>query len=148
MLAPGTSLRHLSGKYGVSISAAHRHKTRCLPTTAIAEQAEQEEQRRGQSLAEFWQDLKQRFERIAADAKRAGDQRAETAATRELTRLMDLAVRAASELQAKSSASAPLHEHKDFAVLTGVLFAVLSPYPEAEVALRNALASIAAQGGG
>lgn len=145
MLAPNVSLREISQRWGVSISAAHRHRDAHLPATALAKQVEQETAR-GQSLAETWMGLKQRLERLANDAQRAKDPKGEIAAIREQTRLVDLGIRAASELRKPDSATAPMHLHKDWPDLVAALAGALAQHPQALGAVRSAFDSVIAKG--
>lgn len=146
LLKPGTRLREIAEKYGLSISAVHRHKESHMPTAAIAKHVEQE-QRRGESLADFWLDLRKRAERIADDAKKEKDRRGESAAVQSLTKLLDLGLKAATEFKAQG-ANAPLDQHPEFAhfvaTLCSSLAAKLAEHPEALAALRDAIAETAA----
>jgi hypothetical protein len=145
MLAPDNSKRSIANRFGVTSSSVQRHKEAHLPATALAQRVEQE-QRRGQSLADLWTDLKLRAERLANDAQRAKDRRGETAAIRELIRLVDLGLRAASELRKSESANGPLHAHSDWPGLVAVLASTLTQHPEALDAVRSAFDAIVVKG--
>lgn len=133
-------MRNIALRAGVSHTSVFRHKQH-LPTQAIAKQAAAEVQRSG-SLFDMWQGMRERFERIANDAQRDKDRRGETAAMREQIRLMDLAVRSASELKKSDTTNAPLHAHADWSTMAVVLATVLADHPEALDAVREGLAAI------
>lgn len=137
MLSPDLSIRDVAKRFQLTSSAVHRHKESHLPAAAIAKQLARDEER-GQSLAEFWADLKRRAERLANEAQRDKDRKGETAAIRELSRLIDLGLRAASELRKPDQANAPLHQHKDWPGLVAALMSALAQYPDAFEAVRSA----------
>src|SRR5689334_21744017 len=120
----GEPLRAIANRVGVSHAAIYRHKQH-VPTQAIAKHAAQVDQR-GQSLAQVFGDLKSRVERLANDAFAEKDRRGELGAIREMSRLIDLGLRAASELKKADSATAPMHTHTDWPAFAAVLSSTLA----------------------
>ncbi|MFW6084344.1 MAG: hypothetical protein ACODAA_03950 [Gemmatimonadota bacterium] len=150
-LTPASVHRHRVGHLTADLAvardrAAREQRTEVLGSTndraqvGDREDSELDRQRaRVDDLGALWTKLRDRAERILADAEAKQDARTALRALRELRGLLGLAVDAASTIQRGEGGAGLLERHPDYARLTAAITGALEGHPEARRAVVAAL---------
>ncbi len=134
-LLAGEPFRHIAKRYGTSTGALLRHKADHLPE-ALVQAHEVRQVAEADRLLEELRSLQADAKRIAQKAERADSYSAAVSAIREQSRIIELLLKVAGEL---SEASVSIHVDQAWIDLRAVILDVLDPYPEARLALAEAL---------
>lgn len=133
-LAKGAPVRRIAARFGLSKSAAHRHKERMALEMAAAPSAKDTT---AEELLGKLGSLQGEAEGILAKAKRDGNHRAALGAIKESRSIIELLARMLGELQTGTTVNITVSNQR--IALRADLMMALAPYPEARVAVMHAL---------
>lgn len=139
LLSGRASLRDIAGKYGLSLSAVHRHKQH-LPAQLVACDEGREAGNPSNVMLRIME-LEKRANGIYAQATEAQDRRTALNALKELREIVTLYGRLAGELQTQTIHQ-HLHVSPEWVSMRQTVLSVLKPYPEARAALIKALGGV------
>ncbi len=131
-------LRYFAKRYGISIDAVYRHFGDHLPAT-LAKASGAKEIARGDVLLGKVQNLLDAAEEILTSSKAAEDYKIALGAIRESRETMALLARLVGEMPSDLSVSVSVAP--EWLALRSVLLAALDPYPQARLAVVQALGS-------
>jgi hypothetical protein len=139
LLVEGVSLRDAAGRYDLTKSSLDRHKNRCLAATmAKAEMAvEQGEIVNGVNLIDQMRDLNRETLAILAEAKSLKDYQIALKAIARAERQIELQARLLGELQEGTTVN--ILVTPEWQAIRGRLLAALAPFPEAKLAIVEAI---------
>lgn len=137
-LLNGVSLRNIAERYSVSKTALHRHKDHIPISLVKAQQAE--EAARADSLLKQVVELKDKALAILDKAEQAGDNRTALLAIREAKGCLELLAKLLGELHEQTTVNVLISPQ--WVSLRAVILQALDPYPEAKLALAQALREV------
>ncbi len=138
-LVEGKPYRSIAKRFNVSAPATLRHKRSHLPAKLILAKKAKEAASADRILANVCK-LKSRTERIFRKAEKAEDHRIALSAIRELRNTIELLAKLAGEL--KDGTTVNVLVTPEYRSLRTTIISTLAPYPEARVAVANALKDI------
>jgi hypothetical protein len=141
-LVGGASNRSFAALYGVSESAARRHKGNHLPAK-LAKAHEAEEVAHADGLLADVRSLQARTLAILETAELSYEHRTALAAIREARSNLELLAKLMGELDERPSVAVNLNVSAEWLQLRTVLVTALDPYPDAQAAVVGAI-----EGGG
>lgn len=139
-LVEGESLRNVAKQFAISPWAAFRHKREHLPGALVKAHAAEEAVQgaaHGDDLLARLEALTRDVQRIKASAEQAQDLRTALMAVRELTRILELLAEMRQELDRRPVVN--LHLSGEWAAVRAVVVGALGAYPEARIAVVEAL---------
>jgi hypothetical protein len=135
-LVAGVPYRAITGQKNITRSALLRHKKHHLPRSLIRARQAKETASANNLLADVC-NLKRRAERIFRKAEKSGDDRIALAALREARGTVELLAKLAGELQ--DGPTINVLGSPQYQILQQTIITTLAPYPEARVAVAQAL---------
>lgn len=139
-LLAGAPLRNIAEKYGLSVTAVHRHKSGHI-LAAMAEAKDAADVASADSLLGQVRDLQAKTLKLLAKAEKAGDLRTAVSAIGQARGNLELLGKLAGQLQAPAVNILIMPE---WTVARATLWVALAPYPEARAAAAAALLAIEA----
>lgn len=137
-LLGGDSYRNCSAMFRLSSTALYRHKLEHIPEKlALAKEAEQID---ADSLLDQVQDLQKRALTILRKAELSGDLRTSLSAIREARSNLELLARLLGELREGPTVNILLSPQ--WVTLRSTILVALTPFPEARLALAEALKGV------
>ncbi len=133
------SFRYVSKQFGVTVSAVHRHYDAHLPATLTRAQEARTAAQADDLLAQV-KSLQSRALAILDRAESAGDLRTAIMAIREARGNLELLAKLLGELQENQAINVLIAP--EWLQVRGIVLAALSPYPQAALALSEALAKV------
>ncbi|MGB9793340.1 MAG: hypothetical protein ACPLRU_02490 [Desulfofundulus sp.] len=137
-LLSGDSLRNIARQFAISKDALFRHRQH-LPADMVKAQ-EAEEVARADSLLDQVTELKDRALAILDKAEQAGDSRTALLAIREAKGCLELLAKLLGELHEQTTVNVLISPQ--WVSLRAVILQALEPYPEAKLALAQALREV------
>ena len=135
-LVAGESYRNIAEHFSVSLGAIARHKADHIPESlALAQEAAH-----GDNLLALLDGLRADAKRIASKAEKAASYPAAIAAIREQARIIELLLKVAGELQQEGTIN--ILVAPQWIDLRTVILQALAPYPEARLAVAEAVAGV------
>lgn len=135
------SLRKIAEKFSLKITSVHRHKKSHLPAF-LTKAVDAEEIIRADDLLAQVRNLQTKALSILAKAEAAGDLKIALQAIREARGNLELLARLLGELQEQSQTVNVLVANPNWLKLRSLILQSLEPYPEARLALVNALSKV------
>lgn len=136
------SLRNIAERFSVSVTALHRHKTGGHIAERLAQaQAAQEVSQADDLLAQA-RGLQAEAHRIKDKAETAGDLKTALAGIAQLVKIIELLARLRGELQEGATVNVVLAP--EWITLRTKVVLALAPYPEARLAVAEALSDVGA----
>ena len=132
-LLAGVSFRNIAKRYGVSITALHRHKSEHL-SEHLAKAHEAEQVAQADDLLAQVRELQAKALAILGKAEAAGDLKVALSAIREARGNLELLGKLAGELQ---ETTVTVYTSPEWIELRSALLAALEPYPEARQAITK-----------
>ena len=142
-LVSGTPYRNISKRFSVSMGALSRHRADHLPSHLAKAQEAREVAQADDLLAQV-RDLQTKALRILARAEKTGRLRTALAGIREARANLELLAKLLGELQQEGTVNIVLAP--EWVELRTVILAALTPYPDARLAVAQALEAGHAQG--
>ena len=137
LLAHGTSVRDVAGRFGISKSAVSRHAQH-LPAELAAGVRLEREESAGETVSSL-RELADVARSIMNETKQTATTRLK--AIRELTRLCELISRVNGEIDSAPSVNVSISESPEAREFMLVVLATLTPYPDARAALLQKLSA-------
>ena len=131
----GTTLRTIADKYGLSLTAVHRHKQHIPHQLAVSHEAQKVAT--ADNMMQRMADLDQRADTIYKQAAAQNDPELALKALKELRGITELYGKLAGEIGAKTVNNFIITP--EWASLRSVLLRALVPYPDARKAVVEAL---------
>ena len=139
LLLEGVSLRDLAGRYSVSKTALHRHKQDHLPAKLVKAQ-EAREIAKADSLLDQVTELRDKALSILTKAEKAGDLRTALQGIKEARGCLELLAKLQGELQEQTTVNILINPQ--WITLRTAILQALDPYPEARLAVAQALQEV------
>ena len=133
------SFRYVSKQYGVTVSAIHRHNDAHLPSTLTKAQEARAVTQADDLLSQV-RSLQSRALTILDRAESAGDLRTAVMAIREARSNLELLAKLLGELQETQAVNILLAP--EWLQVRGLILDALHPFPQASLAVSNALTGI------
>ena len=132
----GIPNRTIAAQFGLKTSSVFRHKCKHLPK-ALVQAKKAREAAAADSLLTSVYNLQTRAERILIKAEKGGDHRIALSAIRELRSTVELLAKLAGELQDGTTVNVLVSP--EYTELRSTLLNALAPYPDARIAVAEAL---------
>ena len=139
LLLEGVSLRDLAGRYSVSKTALHRHKESHLPAKLVKAR-EAREIAKADSLLDQVTELRDKALSILTKAEKAGDLRTALQGIKEARGCLELLAKLQGELQEQTTVNILINPQ--WITLRTAILQALDPYPEARLAVAQALQEV------
>lgn len=142
-LLGGVPLRDIAGQFSVSKTALHRHKDH-VPAGLVKAQ-EAQEIAKADTLLDQVTELRDKALSILAKAEQAGDLRTALQGVREAKGCLELLAKLQGELQERTTVNVLINPQ--WLSLRAAILAALEPFPEARLALAQALREVESNAG-
>jgi len=133
----------LADQFGVSKTALIRHKSKHIPER-LARATEAAEVAQANTILADVCKLQERAQSILDTAENDGDLKTSLAAIRELRNIIELLAKLSGELETRSTVD--IYLTTEYVQLQGTIVEALRPYPDARVAVANALQGLSSAG--
>lgn len=143
-LLAGETYRNIAKRFSVSISSLSRHKNQHIPK-AMTKAQEAQEVAQADNLLEQVQNLQAKALSILAKAEAAGDLRTALQGIREARSCLELLAKLQGELQQEGTVNITLAP--EWLELRTVILQSLEPWPEARLAIAQAVKEVEGNAG-